>query len=137
MIIDKDLEFSDAQAETTVTTHASTNDIDLAVAGNAAKELYLLVGIHTAPTSSGSATINIQLITSASANMAGAVTLWETGAVAYDNAIFALGKQFIVRIPQGALRYLRVNYVIGGAALTAGKFNAVLVESVDNYIGKA
>ena len=137
MILDKNLEFSDAQAETTTATHASTNDIDLEVAGDATKELYLIVGVHTAPTSSGSATINIQLITSASANMSEPVTLWETGAVAYNNAIFALGKSFVVRMPQGAKRYLRVNYIIAGAALTAGKFNAFLTPTPDNYIGKA
>jgi hypothetical protein len=132
MLIDKDLEFSDAQAETTVATHASTNDIDLGVAGDAAKEMYVVISVNTAPTSDGSATINLQLSTSAASNHSSPKILWETGAIAYNNAVFALASKFQFRVPKGALRYLRVNYIIGTAALTAGKFDAFLTPDVDS-----
>lgn len=129
MIIDKENEFSSAQAETTVATHASTKDIDLGKAGDAATELYLVICVHTKVESEGNATINLQLITSASADLSNPVTLWETGALA--KTVFTKGKKWTLRVPKGALQYLRVNYVIDTAVLTAGKFNAFLTPVPD------
>ncbi|MFA6294455.1 MAG: Bbp16 family capsid cement protein [Victivallales bacterium] len=138
MRVDKNLEFSDAQAETTIATHHCTNELDLAVAGDAEEELYCVIGVHAAPTSEGSATINIILKTSATVNFGGSpVTLWQSGVLAYDNAKLAAGKKFMFRLPQGLLRYLYIDYVIAGAVLTAGSFDAFLTPTPDNYIGQA
>lgn len=130
MIIDKDNEFSDAQAETTIATHASTNDIDLGVAGDAANELYLVICVHTKYESDGAATVNFQLSTSAvETTHTNPVILWQTGVLAKTE--LTKGKKWIVRVPKGALQFLRVNEIIGTAVLTAGKFNAFLTPVPD------
>jgi hypothetical protein len=60
----------------------------------------------------------------------GNVTLMDSGAVAL--ATLVKGHKLLQgRVPAGCLRYLRVVYTIGTAAMTAGKVNAVLTDGVD------
>lgn len=129
MIQDKELIFSAAQAFTSQATVASTNVIDIKAAGDADDELFCVLQVETAATSSGSAILDIQLITSAAEAMTSPVLLNSTGALAYTN--YTLGKEFKFRIARGMLRYLRVDYVLTGADLTAGKFNAFLTPAID------
>lgn len=130
MILDKELVFSDAQAETTVATHESDNIIDLTKAGDAIDSLWLVVGVQTTVTSDGNATVTFALQTDSAANFATADTLLTTAALA--KTALTAGTQVIkARIPMGCKRYLRVTYAIGTAVLTAGKFDAYLTPGID------
>jgi hypothetical protein len=124
MIIDKQLELSLAQAPTTGSTD-STNVIDQGAAGNAADALWLVIRVATTVTSAGAATVNFKLQTSA--DNSSYSSLFETGAIgkATLTAGYIAAK---VRVPVGALRYLKVVYTVGTADLTAGAFDAVLVK---------
>ncbi len=133
MYIDYQLEMANAQAETTVAAHISTNVIDLGVAGDADEELFLVVQIDAAVTSDGSATVAFKLVTSDVATLdgAGAVTLWETAAIA--KATLVAGYQVAkVRVPRGLKRYVGLFATIGTAALTGGTFSAFLTKNIDN-----
>lgn len=134
MIIDTLNEFSDAQAETTVAAHDSTNVVDLGADFNAAigHELYLHILVETAVTSGGAATVQFQLITDEDTGFATApVTLWDSGAIGKATLVdgYAVAR---VRVPKGTKRYLKVVYTIGTAVLTAGKFDAFLSPSVQD-----
>lgn len=132
MYVDDTLVFSEAQAETTVAAHASTNVVDTKLAGEMlAKPLFLDVSVDTTCTSAGAATVQATLQTSdAEAFGSGNVTLMDSGAVAVATLVKGY-KLLQGRIPAGALRYLRVVYTIGTAELTAGKFNAIATTGVD------
>jgi len=130
MILDKELIFSDAQAETTIAVHESDNIIDLTNAGDAIDSLWLVVAVQTTVTSDGNATVAFALQTDSAVNFATADTLLSTAALA--KTALTAGTQVIrTRIPMGCKRYLRVLYTIGTAALTAGKFDAYLVSGID------
>lgn len=135
MLLDTLNEFSDAQAETTVAAHDSTNIVDLGADSNQAigHELYLNIIVETAVTSAGAATVQFQLLTDDNAAFSSASTLWDSGAI--GKATLVDGYQVCrIRVPKGAERYLKVVYTIGTAALTAGKFDAFLSPSVqDTY----
>lgn len=128
MIIDRLNEFSDAQAETTVAAHASTNVVDLGSTSKAieAKPFYLVIKVNTAVTSSGSATVTFALETDSDEAFGSATTLWASSAIA--KATLVQGYQ-VVRLALNGLaleQYLRVKYTIGTAVLTTGKFDAFL-----------
>jgi len=132
MLIDKQNQFSDAQAVTATGSTASTNVIDLGVArdigGAASDHLALLCEVVTPFTSGGSATLRVQVQTS-SDNAA-----WTTLAQSDDVPVASLvqGYRFLPNeLPGGTSRYLRLNYVVGTAAMTAGAITAALVPSLD------
>lgn len=124
-ILDKQLEFSDAQAVTA--TAASTNVIDLDTAapniGSSGTPIYAEVRVNTTCTSGGSATIDAVL--QDSADNSSFATLVAPAQVAVAAATAGV---VIMRVPLPAKhrRYLRINYTIGTANLTAGKFDAFL-----------
>jgi hypothetical protein len=129
MITENDLYFSDGQAETTVATHASTNDIDLlSTYGDAIPHaLWLIIAVQTALASAGAATIQYQLQTGAANG--GEETLWTGPAVAYTTQ--TAGKVTAIKVPLNVKRYLRVNYIIGTAVLTGGAWQALLSTQVE------
>lgn len=128
MILDNSLFFSDGQAVTTATTNAATDDVDLLAAGDSLDcPLWLVITAKTAAASAGAATVQYQLQTSADANTW--TTLWTGPAVAYTSVV--AGYQTRLKLPVGCLRYLRVNYIVGTAALTGGTFTAVLSKTID------
>ena len=87
----------------------------------------LLVQITETVTSAGAATVQVQLITSASANLGTPTVIQSTAAIAL--ATLVAGYQFRLAIPPGiAQRYLGVQYIIGVADTTAGKVTAGIVE---------
>jgi len=134
MILDKSLEMSLAQAFTAQGTTVSTNVIDLGSARNigAGDDLYLFVRVDTAVTSLGAATVDIQLQTSANADLSSADVLLSTGAIA--KATLVAGKTYKLKLPVGSYkRYLGVGYVVGTADLTAGKFDAWIAKDVDAH----
>lgn len=149
MLIDKLLEFSDAQAVTS--TAISTNVIDTAPQGNSVntnttrdlgtgEDLYLVVITQTAATDSSSdATLTVTLESDSTEDLAtSATTHFSTGALAF--AAFSPAGTVLakVKLPAGSYeRYLGVRYTVASGPLTAGKFDAFLTNGVDaprNYV---
>ena len=130
MIIDYENELSSAQAVTSTGDTASTHHYDQGAAGDAyGEELYLNVQVNETVTSAGAATLRVRLETDDNSGFSSATVLYETAAL--PKADLVAGAQVSqVRLPKGAERYLRVVYEVGTAALTAGKFDAVLVRNI-------
>ena len=135
MILDKFLEFSDAQAVTS--TAVSTNVVDLyPLGGNTTRDfgngenIYLVVRtVAPATDVSSDATLTVTFESSATDNMNSPTVHFSTGALAF--AAFSPAGTELVRIvvPGGNyLRYLGVRYTVANGPLTAGTFDAFLVE---------
>jgi hypothetical protein len=139
MLIDKQNQFSADAGDTPTSTGSSvsTNVIDLGVArdigGAVTDQLMLLCEVVTAFTSGGSATLQVQFQT-APDNGSGAPGSWSTLAQSDAIAVASLvqGYKFLPgELPGGTQRFLRLNYVVGTAAMTAGTLKAGLVPSLD------
>jgi hypothetical protein len=139
MLIDKQNQFSaDAgDSPTSTGSTASTNIIDLGVArdigGAVTDQLMLLCEVVTAFTSGGSATLQVQFQT-APDNGSGSTGAWSILAQsdAIPVAALAQGYKFLPgELPGGTQRFVRLNYAIGTAAMTAGTLKAGLVPSLD------
>lgn len=144
MILDKFLEFSDAQAVTA--TAISTNVVDLAPLGNgvgtntvrdigAGEDLYLIVRTLTAATDVGSdATLTVTFESSATENLNSSTVHFSTGALAF--AAFSPAGTELVRIalPGGNYqRYIGVRYTVANGPLTGGTFDAFIVKDAQSY----
>ncbi len=82
----------------------------------------------TTATAADAATVNVNLQTSADNST------WVTLASSGDLALSALtaGKRIVSqKVPQGVLRYLRLNYTVGTGPLTAGAFTSGINLDVD------
>lgn len=87
-------------------------------------------------TSGGSATLNIQFVSSATSNLATPTVHWETGVLAYNDAKhLTIGLEKHIPFPVGQLykAYLGILFVIGTAQLTAGIFSCDLVGAPQAY----
>lgn len=146
MYVDKQNEFSDAQAVTA--SAISTNVIDLyagVVAPNvnnvlrdigSGQDLYLVVMTQTAATDAGSdATLVVSLESDSDPALATSPTVhFTTGALPF--ATFSvLGAELIaVKLPKGDYeRYLGVRYTVASGPLTAGNFDAFLTTDVQSW----
>lgn len=112
---------------------------------------WLYVLILTAPTSGGSATIDLQLVSSAAATLTTPNVMLDItgGAQAYNGGKFASGTAFRFALPRsgpyvptinpsGWLRYIGINTIIGTAVLTGGTICAFLTRDIqDNVIYQA
>jgi hypothetical protein len=132
MLLDKQNLMSEAQAVTSTGSTVSTNVIDLGVArdigGATHPSLELLCQVVTAFASGGSATMRAQLQTSPD-NSA-----WTTVAQSDDVPVASLvaGYKFLANFVHGPTsRYVRMNYVVGTAAMTAGAVTAGFVPSLE------
>jgi hypothetical protein len=132
MLIDRQNQFSAAQAVTSTGATASTNTVDLGVArdiGDAVTDqLMLLCEVVTPFTSGGSATLQVQFQTSPDN------AIWSTLAQSDAIPVAALvqGYKFLPgELPGGTSRYVRLNYVVGTAAMTGGALTSGLVPSLD------
>jgi hypothetical protein len=132
MLIDQQNQSSAAQALTSTGSTASTNVIDLGVArdigGAVTDSLMLLCEVVTPFTSGGSATLQVQFQTSPDNST------WSTLAQSDAIPVASLGQGYKFlpnELPGGTSRYVRLNYVIGTAAMTAGAITAGLVPSLD------
>lgn len=136
MILDKSLILSDAQAETTVATHTSDNVIDTVALGDAINELYFVARVETKCTSDGSATVQVKLITDPNETLDdGPTVLWASDAV----PVASLTDKYLfgaVRLPKPdkLKRYIAAQIIIGTAALTAGKFDIYLTDTLQTNI---
>jgi len=130
-ILDSQLLFSDAQA---ITADAvGTNVIDLGAVRDIGKgqELWFYAFVQTTATSGGSATLTTALVTDDSASFGSATTLLTSAAIAV--ASLTAGTVLVkARIPSTTERYLRVNWIVATAALTAGNFSAFITTDVPN-----
>lgn len=141
MIMDKFLEFSDAQAVTA--TAISTNVVDLYPLGNnqvtnltrdigTGEDIYLVVSTLTAATDTGSdATLTITLESDDNTSLSSPTVHFSTAALAF--AAFSPAGTTLVktRLPAGAYeRYLGVRFTVANGPLTAGTFDAYLVKDV-------
>jgi hypothetical protein len=128
MILDSRNEFSDAAA---VTATAISNVIDTGAAAGglgALDDLYLVIGVDTAVTAAGAATVTFSLESDSTADLATSATVhWQSAAI--GKATLVAGFNVVVlELPKGFTheRYLGVRYTVATGPLTAGKFNAFL-----------
>lgn len=126
MIIDYENKFSDALAVTD-TDKASTNLIDLGAAGDAHTELFLVIRVGTA--FAGGTSINFSLQTATDEAFTSPVTLIASGAI-LTAALTANTIVWKVRVPRGALRYLRIWHDVTGT-MSAGTLEEFLTPDID------
>lgn len=137
-MLDNSTKLAIAQAVTSTGDTASTNIYDngsVHAADNAltGENLWINAVVNTTPTSAGSATIQAVLQDSADGStfadvLAGAV-------VAYGSA--PAGTVLMqVQPPAGMRRYFRIAWRIGTAALTAGKFDAYVSNTIQRNIAR-
>lgn len=143
MYIDKQAEFSDAQAVTA--TAISTNVMDLI--SNASgknplrdvgtgQDVYLVITTQAAATDDLSdATLTVTLESDSTQNLATSPTThFSTGTLAFA-AFSPVGTVLAaVKLPAGSYeRYLGVRYTVGAGPLTAGAFDAFLTTDVQAW----
>src|SRR4030095_6246864 len=136
MYLDKATQFSSAYAPTAVgTTYSDVLDLGVArdVGGAVTDMLYLLCEVVTAFTSGGSATL--QVLWQGSTDNSTFVTIAQSVAVAV--ASLTQGYKFLpsptISAQKSApYRYLRLGFVIGTAAMTAGAITAGLTPSLQH-----
>lgn len=136
MIIDSQLEYSDAQAVTA--SAASTNIVDhgLGDAGVGEDVMHLVIQCTETATAVGSATVTFTLQTDGDSAFGSATSVLATAAIAVADLV-AGARVAAFRLPAGMERYSRVYYTVATGPLTAGKFDAVLVKDVPNNIAYA
>jgi hypothetical protein len=124
MYMDRQNLFSAAQAITTGSA-ASTDIIDLGSTRDigSGEVLEVIVVIDQTFTSGGAGTLDVKLQTDTAVGFGTVVTLLSTGATAL--ASLTAGAQIARwRVPRGVLRYLRLQYVVATADMTAGTVTA-------------
>lgn len=134
MITDQNLKVSAAQAVTTSAVSADTIDLSVARDIGEGEDLYMAFSVDTAVTAAGAATVEFQVIGSASAALSSPTVLGSSGAI--GKASLTAGQLVYVRInPQYAslgLRYLGANYNVATGPLTAGAFTANVAHGIQD-----
>lgn len=98
--------------------------------------LFLVLRVDTTATSGGSATLQLNLVTSDNSDLSSATVVSSSGSAI---AVATLVANYVIAIipvpPASYKRYLGIQQVTGTAAFTAGKIDAFLVEdaSVQRY----
>lgn len=138
MFMDKDLEFSTAQAVTAAA--ASTNYIDLGplFTGNLIRdlgvsEMYVAVTCTTAMTDSGSdSTLAVTWETDDNTSFSSVATLFT---VCTFPAVSAAGTKFFFRLQPGLSyeRYNQLRFTPANGNLTTGSFTASIVKNIDSF----
>ncbi len=106
---------------------------------------WLYICFPVAPTSGGSATIDIQLVSSAAANLSSPIVMLDItgGAQAYNGGKFSTTSFFRVPLPRagpyvatlnpnGWARYIGINWIVATAVLTGGSVIAFLSRDVQD-----
>lgn len=133
MFLDAQNQFSAAQAVTA--TAVSTNTIDLGIARDlgVAEDIKVSITVDEAATAAGAATVQFQIITSASPALSSPTIIGQTDAIAKTE--LTLGRRpIILVVPRAMLlaqpvgqRYLGLQYTVATGPLTAGKFTAAII----------
>jgi hypothetical protein len=138
MITDANLQVSSAQAVTV--TAPSTNTIDLTVARDVGEgsKLFADFSVPTACTAAGAATVTLQVIASAAANLSAPVIIGSSDAIPVASLVAGYTAAVAInpQLKSLGLRYLGVNYVVATGPLTAGAFTCdinVGVQDNKNY----
>lgn len=137
MYVDKQAEFSDAQAVTA--TAISTNVMDL-VSNSSGKnpirdigtgqDVYLVVTTTVQPTAAGAATVTVTLESDDNAALSSPTVHFTSKAFALAEMAPGVG-MVAIKLPAGNYeRYLGVRYTVGTGPLTAGNFDAFLTTDV-------
>lgn len=134
MITDKNLRVSTDQAVTATAVSSDTIDLSQARDIGEGKDLYMNFAVTEAATAAGAATVEFQVIASDAAALSSPTVIGSSGAIA--KTALTLGANIAVRInPRiGSLgqRYIGANYVVSTGPLTAGKFTADIVETIQD-----
>lgn len=133
MITDALLLLSSAQAVTA--SAVSTNTVDASLIGRdigAGNDLYVHFSVDVSVVAAGAATVQFQIITSASPAMISPTVLASTDAI--GKAELTAGRRPItLEIPQHRIapsdRYLAAQYVVATGPLASGTFTAAISES--------
>lgn len=143
MYIDKQAEFSDAQAVTATAISDNVMDLISNASGKnplrdigTGQDVYLVVVTQTAATDTGSdATLTVSLESDSTENLATSPTVhFTTGALAFAAFSPAGSVLAAVKLPKGDYeRYLGVRYTVASGPLTAGNFDAFLTTDVDAW----
>lgn len=136
MITDAQLQLSNAQAVTASAVSTNTYDLGVARDPGAGDDLFVVVTVDESFATATSVTISV--ISSAAADLSSADTLIATQAIPIAN-LAAGRKPIVIALPRALLnatpigrRYLGLNYAIGGANATAGKFTANIVKDAQD-----
>jgi len=139
MIIDKQLQFSLLQDETTVATHISDHVLNLIhYPTNVIDNMFLVFRIGTKIVSvGGTSTFDIRLVTSAAVGLGTPTVLWSSGAT--TNATHcgwaANSIPYVIKVPPTMLlQYLGMLYIIGTDVFSAGTWDAFLTPDAPYYI---
>lgn len=146
MYIDKQAEFSDAQAVTSSAISTNVMDLYAGTGANAVnntlrdigtgQDLYLVVITQTAATDTSSdATLAVSLESDSAVGLDSSATVhFTTGALAFAAFSPAGSVLAAVKLPSGSYeRYLGVRYTVASGPLTAGAFDAFLTTDVNVY----
>jgi hypothetical protein len=122
-ILDNELIMSNAQAETSIAAHPSTNIVDFGRA-NAGYNRKVFVTINTACTTTTSgATVAFAVQCDSDVNFGSPTTLFSVSATAVATLVAGY-KVLELTLPAEVERYVRVLYTIATDTLATGKFNA-------------
>jgi hypothetical protein len=136
MLMDKNNTFSTNYSPTAVaTTFSDTIDLGVArdIGGAVTDDLFLLCEVITAFTSGGSATLQVQLLGSTDNSSFNIMEQSDTIAVASLTQGYKFLQGRMVSAQSGTpYRYLKLGYVVGTAALTAGALTAALVPALQH-----
>lgn len=138
-MLDQEVIFSDAQAVTAIGDDASSNVYNTGGAngqgdaGQTGENLWVNVLVNTTATSSGAATI--QAVLQDSADNVTFADVVAGAAVAVANAT-AGAVLLQVTPPPGMRQYWRVVYRVAAFALTAGKFDAFVSNTLERNIAR-
>jgi hypothetical protein len=138
MILDELAEYCDATALNTgaAGSYLIGDVMDLGEDFNDVEDIYLVLGVDTAVTSGGAATVSFALCSDAQAAIAvdgSQTTHFATAAIAKATLVagYIIAK---VELPKGPYeRYLGIVQTTAVAALTAGKINAFLTRDVRTW----
>lgn len=140
-MLDKQLEFSDAQAVTA--TAISTNVVDtlpgiragLTANLGGPEAAYLVIEVDTTFTAAGAATLVASVESDSTANLATSPTVHFTTAAIPVANLTAKSKVVVVPLPFGAYeRYLGIRYTVATGPMTAGNVSAYITRDPSYWV---
>jgi hypothetical protein len=122
--------YSDAQALTSTGNTDSTNIINQLAAGDTFDAPFIRLKVNTTFTSGGSGTLAANLITDSDPAFGVAPVTYPLFSTTALTSLTAGKVLYQGRLPIGMKQYHKVQWVVGTAAMTAGKVDAFLTDAV-------